>query len=123
MGPGKHSCNMTRFIVALLLFYSYNIFATDSSKDISSNYKKLCNIYTEVTASNKDEPDISLIEMEIASNVQKKLPELFNQMYVHVISSMPNRRYSLINEYAKAVNQIDRECEAANAYFTNRFQH
>lgn len=106
------------FLLIKLLVFTNHLYADSDSGQVEADYQKLCIIYMDVV--NK-QLDLTSKEMELTENVQNKLPNLFDQLFVHVIRSNADRRYQLIKQYAKQQNKINWECESARLYYDNEF--
>lgn len=114
---------LKRIYFIYLLLFVVALFVTMVVVDDKSNlgeaeYLELCNIYDSVV--NKS-ISLSLKEMELTEKVQINLPELFDNLFVHIIYADSNKRYKLIKEYAKQQNNIVWSCESANKYYSDNF--
>lgn len=112
--------NIFNFILYLFISFSSNaILASESSKIEEGDYKKLCSIYKNVLSKPYD---LSSKEMLLTEKVQNELPELFNNLYIHITKVNSNIRYKLVKDFAQQQNNIVWECDSAKKYYANNFR-
>ena len=117
-----NTLNYTNIIYAtafIFTIFSSSLFAEDNNnthKD--SDYIELCNIYKNIV----NKPiDLTSKEMKLTEDVQKRLPELFNNLYVYVLNTNADSRYEFIRKFAKLRDQHTWECEIARKYYSTEF--
>jgi len=120
---GKH---IHRFIlhsiVYISLLLSSNLYAGEAptiSKVTKADYLELCSIYEEITSK---PVDARTKEIELVETIQRKLPDLLNEIYEFSMGAAPKDRYKLIKEHAKYRNKFTWKCEAARLYYINDFK-
>ena len=105
--------------IFLLLFFTATTIANEKNNFTKIDYEKLCYIYDSVVI---QPASLSLKEMTLAEEVQDKLPELFNSLFVNIIKVNANNRYKLIKDYAFQQNKVVWECESARKYYIEFFK-
>ena len=116
----KDFVNQFSFILFFFLSFSTNnILASEISKIEDGDYKKLCSIYKNVLSHTYD---LSSKEMLLTEKVQNELPELFNNLFLHITKVNSNGRYKLVKDYAQQQNNVVWECDSAKKYYANTFR-
>ena len=100
-------------------FFSSGLFAeSNTNTHNESDYIELCNIYKSIV----NKPlDLISKEMKLTENVQNKLPNLFNNLYVYVLNTDADSRYEFIQKFAKLRDKHNWECEIARSYYSTQF--
>jgi len=74
-----------------------------------------------ITTVAKESTDLASKEMKLTEEVQLDLPELFDNLFIHIIRASADKRYQLISQYARQQNNVIWTCEAARSYYTDQF--
>lgn len=107
---------ISTFIIYIL--FSYSVLAEDGNSIRTEDYKNLCSIYEKV---DKETTGLTSKEMMLTERVQKQLPELFNNLFIHIIKARSDKRYDLIKSYAQQQSNIVWDCASAHEYYANNF--
>ncbi len=110
-----------RILSVILIIYSLlnnTLYANDTDKINASDLQELCQIYKKTI--NK-QTDLVTKESFLVENIQNKLPVLYNNLYQYVTLVDSNKRYNLIQQYAKQQSKITWRCEVARLYYVNGF--
>jgi len=119
----KHTHRFLLYSTAsLFLLFSSSLYAGESppTRELTkADYHKLCDFYKEITSK---PVDIDTKEVELIDAIDRKLPDLFNVIYIHILNAPPKDRYNFIKEYSKKINKFTWKCEAAKQYYINDFK-
>ncbi|VAW58189.1 hypothetical protein MNBD_GAMMA11-1043 [hydrothermal vent metagenome] len=119
----KHTHRFLLHSVAFIfLLLSSSLYAGEpppTSKLTKADYLELCNIYKKIT---KKPVSMDTKEEELIDTIDSKLPDLLNELYKHAVWTDPKDRYDYIKEYAKQINKVTWECDAAKQYYINDFK-
>ena len=104
---------------------SSNIFASSGNVVTEEEFATLCDFYeaaldlknNETINESPSDEIASIRDAELAQTVMDKLPILFDNMFVHIISADPSSRYRLISEYKMVVTGSAWQCESAQDYY------
>lgn len=110
--------NLIRATVLIGILFSNSLFAEDHYNFVKTDYETLCGIYKDIISK---PVDLTSKEMELTESVQSKLPQLFNQLFIHIIKANADRRYQLIKQYAKQQSKVNWECDIAHNYYSSEF--
>lgn len=114
----KHK-NKLFLLLFMTIFFTASITAEEKNNFTRVDYGKLCDIYNNVVVKSVS---LSLKEMSLTEEVQNKLPELFNSLFIHIIKANANNRYKLIKDYAFQQNNVIWKCESALIYYGENFK-
>jgi hypothetical protein len=109
---------ITYAILCLFLISSCEQSLDSDSGIKNSDFSELCDIYQDLS---KSTDDLDTKEMVLTENILKKLPTLFNKLFIHINNNNADIRYQLIQQYAKQQNQLEWDCKAASTYYIMNF--
>lgn len=110
--------NIYIFMIISSILLSKIVYADSENILTAADYDELCDIYKTIADKSIS---LSLKEMRLTENVQNKLPNLFDNLFKHIMWADAKNRYQLIRDYAKQQNNLNWKCEIAFTYYDTEF--
>jgi hypothetical protein len=110
---------LIRFVMfILLLFVTTACMAEPQTQKKPVDYATLCKIYQDVASKPMD---LGLMEMEIAGQVQKQLPDYFKRTFVNIMKFDAKDRYQTMKQLIEQDTNASWDCAPMKAYYDTQF--